>query len=166
MNCLAKLLNCIKVKSLFGAFSRKKKRSVDEDEGEAEDNSEEMQEDQEAVETGEMIEAAVNSDRNSVQIQGLQNIMNDSNTHPIQYGGLDLCGLADSLLKKLSPLDQLTENEINAIRAKIEDHEIVVAIGKRQKNKSLVKLGSSIIDYIDQKCWCTSFQSKRYQRKK
>ena len=154
------------VKSLFGAFSRKKKRSVDEDEGEAEDNSEEMQEDQEAVETGEMIEAAVNSDRNSVQIQGLQNIMNDSNTHPIQYGGLDLCGLADSLLKKLSPLDQLTENEINAIRAKIEDHEIVVAIGKRQKNKSLVKLGSSIIDYIDQKCWCTSFQSKRYQRKK
>ena len=154
------------VKSLFGAFSRKKKRSVDEDEGEAEDNSEEMQEDQEAVETGEMIEAAVNSDRNSVQIQGLQNIMNDSNTHPIQYGGLDLCGLADSILKKLSPLDQLTENEINAIRAKIEDHEIVVAIGKRQKNKSLVKLGSSIIDYIDQKCWCTSFQSKRYQRKK
>ena len=92
--------------------------------------------------------------------------MNDSNTHPIQYGGLDLCGLADSLLKKLSPLDQLTENEINAIRAKIEDHETVVAIGKRQKKKSLVKLGSSIIDYIDQKCWCTSFQSKRYQRKK
>ena len=126
------------VKSLFGAFSRKKKRSVDEDEGEAEDNFEEMQEDQEAVETGDMIEAAVNSDRNSVQIQGLQNIMNDSNTHPIQYGGLDLCGLADSLLKKLSPLDQLTENEINAIRAKIEDHEIVVAIGKRQKKKSLV----------------------------
>ena len=89
--------------------------------------------------------------------------MNDSNTHPIQYVGLDLCGLADSLLKKLSPLDQLTENEINAIRAKIEDHETVVAIGKRQKKKSLVKLGSSIIDYIDQKCWCTSFQSKRYQ---
>ena len=155
------------VKSLFGAFSRKKKRSGDEDEVEAEDNFEEMQEDQEAVETGDMIEAAVNSDRNSAQIrEGLQNIMNDSNTHPIQYGGLDLCGLADSLLKKLSPLDQLTENEINAIRAKIEDHETVVAIGKRQKKKSLVKLGSSIIDYIDQKCWCTSFQSKRYQRKK
>ena len=100
------------MKSLFGAFSCKKKRSVDEDEAQADDNFEEMQEEQEAVETGDMIEAAVNSDRSSAQIrEGLQNIMDDSNTHPIQYGGLDLCGLADSILRKLSPLDELTENE-------------------------------------------------------
>ena len=155
------------MKSLFGAFSRKKKRSVDEDEAQADDNFEEMQEEQEAVETGDMIEAAVNSDRSSAQIrEGLQNIMDDSNTHPIQYGGLDLCGLADSILRKLSPLDELTENEIYAIRAKIEHPETVAAVGKRQKKKSLVMLGRSIIDYIDQKCWCTSFHSKRYQRKK
>ena len=67
----------------------------------------------------------------------------------------DLCGLADSLLKKLSPLDELTENEINAIRTEIEHHETVPVIGKRQKKKSLVMLERSIIDYIDQKCWCT-----------
>ena len=141
------------MKSLFGAFSCKKKRSVDEDEAQADDNFEEMQEEQEAVETGDMIEAAVNSDRSSAQIrEGLQNIMDDSNTHPIQYGGLDLCGLADSILRKLSPLDELTENEINAIRAKIEHPEVVAAVGKRQKKKSLVMLGRSIIDYIDQKC--------------
>ena len=68
--------------------------------------------------------------------EGLQNVSNDSDVHPIQYGGLNLCAIAESLLKNLSPLQQLTKDEISAIHAKIEnpDGEIVLGRGQRKKN--------------------------------
>ena len=66
----------------------------------------------------------------------IQNVSNDSDEYPIQYGGLNLCAIAESLLKKLSPLKQLTKDEISVIRAKIEnpDGEIVLGRGQRKKN--------------------------------
>ena len=60
------------------------------------------------------------------QIQeGLLNVTSDSDKRPIQYKRLNLCGIADFLMKKLSPLQQLTKDEKSILPTKIEDEEIV-----------------------------------------
>ena len=88
----------------------------------------------------------------------IQNVSNDSDEYPIQYGGLNLCAIAESLLKKLSPLQQLTKDEISAIRAKIEDPDGEIVLGRGQKRKTLNRLGNEIISFIREKCWCLAFQ--------
>ena len=93
--------------------------------------------------------------------EGLNNIMNDSDRHPIQYGGLNLCAIAESLLKKLSPLEQLTQDEISTIRSKVEDSDGASSSGNKRRRKTLTRLGQSIIIYIGEKCWCTAFQRQK-----
>ena len=90
--------------------------------------------------------------------EGLQNVSNDSDVHPIQYGGLNLCAIAESLLKNLSPLQQLTKDEITAIRAKIENPDGEIVLGRGQRKKTLKSLGNAIVGFISENCWCIAFQ--------
>ena len=90
--------------------------------------------------------------------EGLQNVSNDSDVHPIQYGGLNLCAIAESLLKNLSPLQQLTKDEISAIRAKIENPDGEIVLGRGQRKKTLNSLGNAIVGFIRENCWCIAFQ--------
>ena len=125
-----------------------------------EDNTEEKQEEEEAVERRiALVEDVVVANHAMSHIrEGLQNVSNDSDEYPIQYGGLNLCAIAESLLKKLSPLQQLTKDEISAIRAKIEDPDGEILLGRGQKRKTLNRLGNEIISFIREKCWCLAFQ--------
>lgn len=148
------------IKSLFSAFSRGKKRLLEEEQ-ENLDNSEEKQEEEEAFGDRQLLENAVlaNEALNEVE-EDLKNDEANSDSHPITHEGLDYCAIARSILKKLSPLDRLTKVELRSIVTKIDAEEILTQdlAGVRKRKKTLTRLGSSLVDYIRQQCWCCLFQ--------
>ena len=82
-------------------------------ENEEEDDTEEKQNEEEAAEDGDLVENFVLEKDAMDQVQvDINNVMEDSQSHPITFGGLLYCNIAESVLKKLSPLEQLTKEEL------------------------------------------------------
>ena len=149
------------IKSLFSAFSRGKKRALVDDEKEEEDNLEEKQDEEEDLEDQDLVENVVLATGAIEQVKtDLDHAMEDSDTHPITFDGLIYCNMAESILKKLSPLDKLTKEELRTIVAKIEAEEVLSQDlkGKRKRNKTLSRLASAIVAYVEDNCWCCAFQ--------
>ena len=54
----------------------------------------------------------------------LNDLQDDSDEHPFKANGIDICALAESLIKGFSPLETLTKAKLASIVAKIEADEV------------------------------------------
>ena len=90
------------------------------------DLEEEQQAVEEEIETREAeVEEASIVMQDMEQIENdLNSLQDDSDVHPFKANGIDICALAESLIKGYSPLETLTKAELASIVAKIEADEV------------------------------------------
>ena len=109
-------------------MNRKKKKKQADNQGDTEevDHEEEQQAVEEEIETHEAeVEEASIMMQDMEQIENdLNSLQDDSDEHPFKANGIDICALAESLIKGFSPLETLTKAELASIVAKIEADEV------------------------------------------
>ena len=109
-------------------MNRKKKKKQADNQGDTEevDHEEEQQAVEEEIETREAeVEEASIMMQDMEQIENdLNSLQDDSDEHPFKANGIDICALAESLIKGFSPLETLTKAELASIVAKIEADEV------------------------------------------
>ena len=109
-------------------MNRKKKKKQTDNQGDTEevDHEEEQQAVEEEIETREAeVEEASIMMQDMEQIENdLNSLQDDSDEHPFKANGIDICALAESLIKGFSPLETLTKAELASIVAKIEADEV------------------------------------------
>ena len=119
-------------------MNRKKKKKQADNQGDTEevDHEEEQQAVEEEIETREAeVEEASIMMQDMEQIENdLNSLQDDSDEHPFKANGIDICALAESLIKGFSPLETLTKAELASIVAKIEaDCYICTSSWRNQK---------------------------------
>ena len=104
----------------------KKKQTDNQGDTEEVDHEEEQQAVEEEIETREAeVEEASIMMQDMEQIENdLNSLQDDSDEHPFKANGIDICALAESLIKGFSPLETLTKAELASIVAKIEADEV------------------------------------------
>ena len=104
----------------------KKKQADNQGDTEEVDHEEEQQAVEEEIETREAeVEEASIMMQDMEQIENdLNSLQDDSDEHPFKANGIDICALAESLIKGFSPLETLTKAELASIVAKIEADEV------------------------------------------
>ena len=109
-------------------MNRKKKKKQADNQGDTEevDHEEEQHAVEEEIETREAeVEEASIMMQDMEQIENdLNSLQDDSDEHPFKANGIDICALAESLIKGFSPLETLTKAELASIVAKIEADEV------------------------------------------
>ena len=109
-------------------MNRKKNQNQTDNQGDTEevDHEEEQQAVEEEIETREAeVEEASIMMQDMEQIENdLNSLQDDSDEHPFKANGIDICALAESLIKGFSPLETLTKAELASIVAKIEADEV------------------------------------------
>ena len=74
----------------------------------------------------------------------LNSLQDNSDENPFKANGIDICALAESLIKGFSPLETLNKAELASIVAKIEADEVSSQDlkGIRQKKEDFEKIQS------------------------
>ena len=142
----------------------KKKQTDNQGDTEEVDHEEEQQAVEEEIETREAeVEEASIMMQDMEQIENdLNSLQDDSDEHPFKANGIDICALAESLIKGFSPLETLTKAELASIVAKIEADE-VSSQGIRQKKKTLKRVKAAVLDFVQKNCFCTQFAQQKWK---
>ena len=150
-------------------MNRKKKKKQADNQGDTEevDHEEEQQAVEEEIETREAeVEEASIMMQDMEQIENdLNSLQDDSDEHPFKANGIDICALAESLIKGYSPLETLTKAELASIVAKIEADEVSSQDlkGIRQKKKTLKRVKAAVLDFVQKNCFCTQFAQQKWK---
>jgi hypothetical protein len=142
-------------------MNRKKKKKKTDNQGDTEEVvlEEEQQAVEEEIETPETeVEEASIMMQDMEQIENdLNSLQDDSDVHPFKANGIDICALAESLIKGYSPLENLTKAELAFLVAKIEADEVSSQDlkGIRRKRKTLKQVKAAVLDFVQKNCFCT-----------
>ena len=145
----------------------KKKQTDNQGDAEEVDHEEEQQAVEEEIETREAeVEEASIMMQDMEQIENdLNSLQDDSDEHPFKANGIDICALAESLIKGFSPLETLTKAELASIVAKIEADEVSSQDlkGIRKKKKTLKRVKAAVLDFVQKNCFCTQFAQQKWK---
>lgn len=145
----------------------KKKQTDNQGDTEEVDHEEEQQAVEEEIETREAeVEEASIMMQDMEQIENdLNSLQDDSDEHPFKANGIDICALAESLIKGFSPLETLTKAELASIVAKIEADEVSSQDlkGIRKKKKTLKRVKAAVLDFVQKNCFCTQFAQQKWK---
>ena len=147
---------------MFGSLNRKKKKQLSTEEIDADEEQQAEEEEVEAREAEVETAAIMQQDMERVK-NDLDSSQEDSNDHPFRVCGLEICSIAESILKGFTPLETLTKAELASIVAKI-DADMVSSQdlkGIRRKQKTLKRLTESILDFVERNCFCTKFTQQK-----